>query len=98
VAGEFALLSFSVPPETLGLVPYTAFAFPLSTAPVELDFVLVGGGGGGDGGRPGVGCGLFLIMVFFVLVPDPVLPFLPLFFFIEVTGSPDWSELWSSPK
>jgi len=69
------VLTFSVPPETPGLVPPTAFAFPLSTIPVDLDFVLVGGGGGGDGGRPGVCCGLFLILVFFVLAPAPVLPF-----------------------
>jgi len=61
---HIALLTFSVPSETPGLVPPTAVALPLSTAPVDLDFVLVGGGRDGHGGRPGVCCGLFLILVF----------------------------------
>jgi len=98
VAGAFALLPFSVPSETPSLVPPTVFAFPLSTAPVDLDYVLVGRGGGGDGARPGVCCGLFLILVFFILVLAPVLPFLPLLFFFEVMGSPDCSGLWLSAE
>jgi len=82
-AGAFTLLTYSIPPKTLSLVPPTAFAYYLSTVPVDLNFVLVGGGGGGGGGRTGIWGGLFLILVFFVLVLAPLLPFRPHFFFLR---------------